>query len=330
MLRLGPGGTGGTGLTGAGTVPADGQAAAAVCRAAPPGAALGGGAGAAGDGGAEEHQGGADAAAAEPAADRYGGARCARCARAALPTAALLSARLADVRPDPSVALSPQVQEVMEESRGLLQRSAEAAEDRQRQRCQLVCQLRALETLPVRKGKLVDLAQVRLAGPAPAPCPTASGSLPVSTWPHPESPPRPKAVSSQAETPWPLAPSRGPHAHVLEAWRWPKRSQSCRGELCDPWGRGGATGDWQAGLALLHLKVVLGLPRARGRVGWGEHNAQTPEAGSLPEEHHERPSCLVPGQGRPECSLPRLQVLAGGTGELCLGAHSGRGCRTPP
>ncbi|XP_039693927.1 cilia- and flagella-associated protein 99 [Pteropus medius] len=51
------------------------------------------------------------------------------------------------------------VQEVMEESRGLLQRSAEAAEDQQRQRCQLVSQLRALETLPVRKGKLVDLTQ---------------------------------------------------------------------------------------------------------------------------------------------------------------------------
>ncbi|XP_036083237.1 cilia- and flagella-associated protein 99 [Rousettus aegyptiacus] len=51
------------------------------------------------------------------------------------------------------------VQEVMEESRGLLQRSAEEAEEQQRQRCQLVSQRRALETLPVRKGKLVDLAQ---------------------------------------------------------------------------------------------------------------------------------------------------------------------------
>lgn len=73
---------------------------------------------------------------------------------------------LAGVHLEPSVPLSPQVQEVMEESRGLLQRSAEEAEEQQRQRCQLVSQRRALETLPVRKGKLVDLAQVRLAGPA--------------------------------------------------------------------------------------------------------------------------------------------------------------------
>lgn len=104
----------------------------------------------------------------------------------ALPEAPLVSARLADVRPDPSVALSPQVQEVMEESRGLLQRSAEAAEDQQRQRCQLVSQLRALETLPVRKGKLVDLTQVRLvdltqvrlAARSPRPVPRPLGASP--------------------------------------------------------------------------------------------------------------------------------------------------------
>ncbi|XP_012592868.1 cilia- and flagella-associated protein 99 [Microcebus murinus] len=52
------------------------------------------------------------------------------------------------------------VQEMMEESRELLQRSAEAAREEQRQRCELISQLRALETQPTRKGKLVDLTQI--------------------------------------------------------------------------------------------------------------------------------------------------------------------------
>uniref|UniRef100_A0A8C9AJP7 Cilia and flagella associated protein 99 n=1 Tax=Prolemur simus TaxID=1328070 RepID=A0A8C9AJP7_PROSS len=51
-------------------------------------------------------------------------------------------------------------QEVMEESQELLQRSAEAAREEQRQRCELISQLRALETRPTRKGKLVDLTQI--------------------------------------------------------------------------------------------------------------------------------------------------------------------------
>ncbi|XP_062963303.1 cilia- and flagella-associated protein 99 [Cynocephalus volans] len=52
------------------------------------------------------------------------------------------------------------VQEVTEESRELLQRSAEEAKEEQRQRCKLIFQLRALETQPTRKGKLVDLTQI--------------------------------------------------------------------------------------------------------------------------------------------------------------------------
>ncbi|XP_049997318.1 cilia- and flagella-associated protein 99 isoform X3 [Alexandromys fortis] len=52
------------------------------------------------------------------------------------------------------------VQEVMEESRELLHRSSEAAKEEQRQRCELIAQLRALETQPTRKGKLVDLTQI--------------------------------------------------------------------------------------------------------------------------------------------------------------------------
>ncbi|XP_029805351.1 cilia- and flagella-associated protein 99 [Suricata suricatta] len=51
------------------------------------------------------------------------------------------------------------VQEVMEESRELLQRSAEAAEQEQQRRCERIAQLRALETQPMPKGKLVDLTQ---------------------------------------------------------------------------------------------------------------------------------------------------------------------------
>ncbi|XP_052592166.1 cilia- and flagella-associated protein 99 isoform X3 [Peromyscus californicus insignis] len=52
------------------------------------------------------------------------------------------------------------VQEVIEESRELLQRSTEAAKEEQRRRCELTAQLRALETQPTRKGKLVDLTQI--------------------------------------------------------------------------------------------------------------------------------------------------------------------------
>ncbi|XP_033069393.1 cilia- and flagella-associated protein 99 isoform X2 [Trachypithecus francoisi] len=51
------------------------------------------------------------------------------------------------------------VQEVIEESRGLLRRRAQAAQEEQWRRCELISQLRALETQPTRKGKLVDLTQ---------------------------------------------------------------------------------------------------------------------------------------------------------------------------
>ncbi|XP_064142221.1 cilia- and flagella-associated protein 99 [Loxodonta africana] len=51
-------------------------------------------------------------------------------------------------------------QEMMEESRELLQRSAQEAKEQQRQRCALISQLRAMETRPTRKGKLVDLTQI--------------------------------------------------------------------------------------------------------------------------------------------------------------------------
>ncbi|KAM7154922.1 cilia- and flagella-associated protein 99 isoform 2-T3 [Molossus nigricans] len=52
------------------------------------------------------------------------------------------------------------VQEMTEESQALLKCSAEAAREEQRRRYELISQLRALETQPVCKGKLVDLTQV--------------------------------------------------------------------------------------------------------------------------------------------------------------------------
>ncbi|KAM5283802.1 cilia- and flagella-associated protein 99 isoform 3-T3 [Hipposideros larvatus] len=52
------------------------------------------------------------------------------------------------------------VQEVKEESQELLQRSAQEAREEQRRRCELISQLRALETQPTRMGKLVDLTQI--------------------------------------------------------------------------------------------------------------------------------------------------------------------------
>ncbi|XP_045145403.1 cilia- and flagella-associated protein 99 [Echinops telfairi] len=51
-------------------------------------------------------------------------------------------------------------QEVMEKSRELLQQSAQEAREQQRQRCELISQLRAMETQPVHPGKLVDLTQI--------------------------------------------------------------------------------------------------------------------------------------------------------------------------
>ncbi|XP_035873987.1 cilia- and flagella-associated protein 99 [Phyllostomus discolor] len=51
------------------------------------------------------------------------------------------------------------VQEMAEENRVLLQRRAEEAKEEQRRRCELINQLRALESQPTRQGKLVDLTQ---------------------------------------------------------------------------------------------------------------------------------------------------------------------------
>ncbi|XP_037685206.1 cilia- and flagella-associated protein 99 [Choloepus didactylus] len=51
-------------------------------------------------------------------------------------------------------------QEVMEESRELLQHVAEATTEEQKRRCEAIFQLRALETQPRRQGKLVDLTQI--------------------------------------------------------------------------------------------------------------------------------------------------------------------------
>ncbi|XP_075399726.1 cilia- and flagella-associated protein 99 [Tenrec ecaudatus] len=51
-------------------------------------------------------------------------------------------------------------QEVMEKSRELLQQSAQEVREQQRQRCELISQLRAMETQPPHPGKLVDLTQI--------------------------------------------------------------------------------------------------------------------------------------------------------------------------
>ncbi|KAK2499745.1 hypothetical protein MC885_017534 [Smutsia gigantea] len=88
------------------------------------------------------------------------------------------------------------VQEVIEESRELLQRSAEAAKEEQRRRCELISQLRALETQPMRKGKLVDLTQVGTQLPGAH---TPPNDVLAPPWEAcPEFPPRPEEVSAQA------------------------------------------------------------------------------------------------------------------------------------
>lgn len=55
------------------------------------------------------------------------------------------------------------------ETLALHQRSQEAAREEQQRRCELIAHLRAMETQPTRKGKLVDLTQV-CAQPRGAPC----------------------------------------------------------------------------------------------------------------------------------------------------------------
>lgn len=92
------------------------------------------------------------------------GARCLRSMRAEVPW-----------REGTSAALSAPVQEMTEESQALLQRSAEAAREEQRRRCELISQLRALETQPVCKGKLVDLTQVSAQPPESLLCLTVPG-----------------------------------------------------------------------------------------------------------------------------------------------------------
>ncbi|KAK2115266.1 hypothetical protein P7K49_005892 [Saguinus oedipus] len=118
--------------------------------------------------------------------------------------------------------LGPQVQEVIEESRGLLQRRAQEAQEEQRRRCELISQLRALETQPTRKGKLVDLTQVRTqswVGPVPL-----GASVLAIPW---------DAVSGVPPAPqwvlYHLKPGLPPSmTHVPWAWVGPESSQSCR------------------------------------------------------------------------------------------------------
>lgn len=55
------------------------------------------------------------------------------------------------------------------ETLALHQHRAEAAREEQERRCELIAHLRAVETQPTRKGKLVDLTQVG-AQPRGLPC----------------------------------------------------------------------------------------------------------------------------------------------------------------
>lgn len=142
--------------------------------------------------------------------------------------------------------LGPQVQAVMEESRGLLQRSAQEAREEQRRRYELISELRALETQPTHTVKLVDLTQVGQSPRSPRLVPQSRRASQRRAVPggamgrrvqNPHLGPRwspPKPTSA-----WPLVPSCGPHPTVLEAWIWPKSSWSCQRGLCDPRGQGG-------------------------------------------------------------------------------------------
>ncbi|XP_045429946.1 cilia- and flagella-associated protein 99 isoform X2 [Pipistrellus kuhlii] len=51
-------------------------------------------------------------------------------------------------------------QELTAETQALLRQRSEAAREEQRRRCELIAHLRAMETQPTRKGKLVDLTQI--------------------------------------------------------------------------------------------------------------------------------------------------------------------------
>ena len=94
-----------------------------------------------------------------------------------------------------------------EESRVLLQRSAEEAQEEQRRRCELISQLRALESQPTRQGKLVDLTQVS-AQPPRSPPHVLLGVPGVATGGC--------ALGAHLNSTWPFTPRCRPCTAVLE------------------------------------------------------------------------------------------------------------------
>lgn len=56
------------------------------------------------------------------------------------------------------------VQEVSEENRELLRQALEEEEEKLRKRCELIQQIRAIESLPILKHKFVDLTEVSPKG----------------------------------------------------------------------------------------------------------------------------------------------------------------------
>ena len=166
----------------------------------------------------------------------------------------------------PQHPLAPQVQEVIEESRELLQRSAEAAGEEQKRRRELISQLRALETQPVRQGKLVDLTQVRtrphwgkpphvllcLAWPR-----ETTFSMPTGTKGGPAPPGiQPARVACPTMDATPALP---------EARDRPKSSQSSQGDLCDLWGQEARVAG--SGPGGLHVEGGPGTPPGPGGKG---------------------------------------------------------------
>lgn len=157
-----------------------------------------------------------------------------------------------------------------EESQELLQRRAQEAREEQTRRCELISQLRALETQPTHKGKLVDLTQVGTQPPSPRPIQQAQGlAVPrVATGGRVQNSHRdPPDHSRPAVGPHPLClrPGSGPRVHspVRETFVTPGVGKFGFTELCIEGGPGLPWGEEQCRESTVH-KDHTGIRAAEG------------------------------------------------------------------
>lgn len=151
----------------------------------------------------------------------------------------------------------------------MLQRSAEAAKEEQRRRCELISQLRALESQPTRQGKLVDLTQVS-AQPWGGP-PTSHWVCGVAAGGHAQG----ARLSAAAGHP---RPDAGPALPCGRAGAGLRGCDSVGESVATPGGRGQGSWGWTGwALPCCASREVRDCPG--GRAVQGELSAWRPETG---------------------------------------------------